>query len=560
MSLRFAVLRCFIVLLLLVAARGVAAVAHSDAAAHSRFRNCEDVKVSRTTSNDEVCATCEVYSGHAAVVLVGPSNASSQSPLRSRGVVDVRLPGGNGMPGASLYDTVASRDVASLLSALLESECLSRLVSFPWNSETVRRFFLRQEVVIEHVFAIDRSEKQLHGPSVAALAKASAMLKLVSFSPSVVDGALVCDTEVIADGIKVNDLCSARSVSVLPQGLREILGISPVSSSLSLTPLANDSFRATCAVQSSTVTSFCVRIAAIQASSTYPLQVSWAARTGPDVMFAYVFALFFVLTFVQRLVESSRVAQLMCAGLFGVFILGSVAVVYVVRDFSKTKLGKVGIAGMITLGGVAALTEGFLSAMTAYVAVEVQRNIIVQLILVALYFVSAAGAHFMLGGRLPQATSLVVRAGRYFVALVCFAYNPEATVIGSLSVATSYLLVTFLAWPLLLGVLRSPLALFGRDEGEPRDDLPPAASVEVRYARPLAASKMRGTQEEKFRQYQREGNEFTRRALEELAAKVRENPAKYSSKVVNPNQLVSWAGESCPRRRRGANSRASDSD
>jgi hypothetical protein len=508
--------------------------------AGERYRNCEINVSASTASQPYEVATCRFYAGQAAVVLVGAANASEQSPVRRQMFLD-------GASTTRRVSTLPQLDFSGLWSALDWNSVLvsgAVLPRFLWDPATIRTFFLRREMIIEFEFSIDSGERQTYGPTAAATHKASELVKLVAFPPMRQrgDGLLVCDPEVLADGHGIANICAAHAHgSMLPQGLREMLGLTPATAHVTLTakptPSSPNGFLFSCYVSMGIPTTTCIRIAAPQTTAEAPITATITTRTAPDRSTALLFAALVVLALWQSLLERSRVAQLFCAGFFGVVFLAVLAVVYVVRDLSNTRMGKVGIS-VVALGGIAALAEGFFSAVAAYVVVEAQQNIIVQSVLLVTYIASAVAAHFLFGGGLLRATVLVVQALRLGILAALLMYNPEACIVGATGLVTALLAGRF---ALAIGTRIGGLLFSSRND--PQENLPPQASVAVEYAKPVAAG-LHGTREQKMLQYQRDGEKQTRLALEQLAATIRANPAKYAAKVKNPNQLVRWAGES----------------
>lgn len=92
------------------------------------------------------------------------------------------------------------------------------------------------------------------------------------------------------------------------------------------------------------------------------------------------------------------------------------------------------------------------------------------------------------------------------------------------------------------------LRSYGETAYEPTDEIPEEARQTVSRCRPLTYEGNVGlgnggmSHLEKMRKYDADGAEYTRRALDDLAEKLRSHPEKYTSRLRNPNSVQQWAG------------------
>ena len=225
-----------------------------------------------------------------------------------------------------------------------------------------------------------------------------------------------------------------------------------------------------------------------------------------------------------RLIQSPSM-QLIASFVFGVIVLVVVLAFFVLKDIRHTRLGQLGVMLMFSLGGVAALSEGLLSAAASYVLFELQRNLIVQCVLGVSGVTSAVLSHFVFYEKLPRIMNMVCIGLMVTLSLVWFNHYREANV----------------AVLLLLGCVKlfasSRCSSFSQlcDEG-PRDAVP----MHGKFV-PFCQGVGGGSTEAKMNAFEAHGRLNTQVELEKLARVVRRNPQAFTTRVKDPNGLSRWA-------------------
>lgn len=268
---------------------------------------------------------------------------------------------------------------------------------------------------------------------------------------------------------------------------------------------------------------------------------------------------------IRPYVEGSRLAHYILSGLFGVFILFMMVLLYVVREVQRMTIGKVGVLVVLAVGGVTAFAEGVLSALgqLLYTVQEQQTDLLLYVSIGLLILAQVSSIVMQLlfpRAYLEAGTRWGLRVVVCVVFLLSFARNREATVLTCVMYVLFHprRLVRVVRWA-------SGASAFENHSNEPADTFPASSRKTLRYAAPLveeagayggyaaednsSSGNHRSTSPSralshaaKMKKFEEDGAVYTQRALQQLAAQIRADPARYATRLRDPNGVVRWAG------------------
>ncbi|KPI85222.1 hypothetical protein ABL78_5730 [Leptomonas seymouri] len=282
----------------------------------------------------------------------------------------------------------------------------------------------------------------------------------------------------------------------------------------------------------------------------------------------------------ERRVAQSAVARHIVTGLTGTLLLCIAAVFYVLRELQRMSVGKLAVVAAVVLGGSTAALEGIFSVLWSYYnldslwastsashALSERADLLaLALLVVGLLFVLNDFLFNLLvpAAYLSAVTRWSVRALLVLLWWMCLRRNAEAT----LTTVLLYVLLSKARWlPSCLLQRRltqretrrqphqhgqqppTPSCSDAWRIEDPLQDIPGYAQQARAYVRPFAVvdhgdyDKLR-TAESRFKKFEEDGANSTRRALEELAAHLRAHPGKYAMRLRDPNGVQRWAGTS----------------
>ena len=241
-----------------------------------------------------------------------------------------------------------------------------------------------------------------------------------------------------------------------------------------------------------------------------------------------------VITVLRPMLSQQPVLQFMVAAMFGLVIVLIIAGWFVFRDFHRTRLGRIGLLAVFSLGGWAAVGEGALSAFIAILIHQFQHSMIFKIISLVSATIATGVTHWYFREKLKVAADWSLFLGQR-VLLVYLAYeNVEIAMEATLLLFWAHIIAWF-------GGFRIKLTI---DDDEPKDSFPAYVHNGGEYRRPITSSYVPGrTPQEKMRNYERMGSNYTQYEVDRLREHIRQNPGKYTTRIRDPNGMARWAGE-----------------
>jgi hypothetical protein len=280
-----------------------------------------------------------------------------------------------------------------------------------------------------------------------------------------------------------------------------------------------------------------------------------------DVVWTMLFVSLVVVSCLRPIVLRHPLLQVVLCFALGVLVFLCVALYMIIRDLQRTRIGKAGLVALLASGGVLFAVEGLMSAVFSVAFHEIRTNNTVHAAIAVASFVSAIFSQIVLRPMLPTITSCVFTVAQGTLVVLMLCCNREASlmtavawlgwIVGLWSVLVTCvpLWILWLAYLPLRVIMRAIIGLTSvttsaANDGDPLDNIP-VFNAEPQYCKPLAATSLGSraqSAEERLDAYERQGSACTRRALEALAATVRDHPEKYISRVRDPNGLARFAG------------------
>jgi len=491
------------------------------------------------------------------VRLVGPSTLADVGPLRNvssrhpqaRANLPPSITGGVLAMGKSLFHScilqfngsecagMFSSGVQTLVSAVVSIRFLDAKAYFrtlPW---------LRRAIEVRFQFTggdFSRlSTKEL-------LLQSQSILRVQSFDPYCAeDGAILCDERVVAEQqfdqqqVTVVEECGpVTSWTYVPDIVANALTLRTVISSreAKVSAVNSKTVDASCTLQLPVFLSKCFRFSS-QTPQEAGLLVDVRVIEDLDRAWVGLAIAFLCLTVIEMLVRRSVTLQYVCAALFGAAVLLFLVAFWLVRDSSRSRMGLLAFASVVVAGGVLGFAEGIMQTTTTVVMQTLEQNALAQVAFLLTCIATAGTSRWVLGSSFSYVIVGLIRTMRMLVLFLGLAHNREATV---LCAGGFFLLYQW--FPVLLWCL-TPAPLEPRyPESDDEEPLPAAAFRAQGTIRPMVRSGITtGTIEQRFVEYEKRGKSHTERALEELAAKIRANPNKYSGRLQDPDQVLSWA-------------------
>ncbi|CBH15347.1 hypothetical protein, conserved [Trypanosoma brucei gambiense DAL972] len=288
----------------------------------------------------------------------------------------------------------------------------------------------------------------------------------------------------------------------------------------------------------------CLRLSAVKNDN---LIVELEESTVFDTFWLKIMLLFVLLVFIKPWVEEIPALQIFIAGLGSVTLLFVVTILYVLKRLQGMTIGKVGLVAMATLGGTALLAETFLSAVVALYYAFVHYDNEAEMIFYGSAMLLVFGLTCGLLSRhycatyLTELTRWTLRLLQLAVLACAIMQNREATF-------ASFVAALLFHPPRILRLIQwfSSSSSLVNNENEPQETFPSEALREVTYVTPLCMEGRTGRvstmdSRERLDLYRISGNEYTHRALEDLARRVNSNPDRYASKVNDAGGVLNWA-------------------
>lgn len=317
------------------------------------------------------------------------------------------------------------------------------------------------------------------------------------------------------------------------------------------------------------------------------LPVSLEETCSFDILWLQMLFMAWVVWQLERRVAQSTLVKHLVTGLSGVLLLLLLLLWYVIRRLQGTSFQLAMLAMALLLGGSTAMTDGLLNVVKSihYIIMSLSEPAsgggrgwagaegggdadddsstsapsVFVVLGSGLLVLVCVGSGILLNWLVPPAvlratTFWCVRALLWTLWGLCVLRNTEATVVAALLWTLWQARSLARATPRFSSPARRGTSV-EFSVNDPLEEVPHDARQARGYVTPLAVSSWAATSGgsntgyaslrtsgARLKRYEEEGAEYTRCALEKLAAHLRANPGRYATRLLDPNGVQHWAG------------------
>ena len=259
------------------------------------------------------------------------------------------------------------------------------------------------------------------------------------------------------------------------------------------------------------------------------VDVTVACQTRFDTETLLLITLFLFLTYFGPTVLCNSVSRMIICIIFGSLAAVMIISFFILRDISRTTLGRISVATAVFFGSLGVLSEGLFRSFIPWFVTTVRNDRSLQIggiatgvAVVATFRYLNIQKYFMM---LSYGILRTLQLGLLVLALT----GNAALCISCTAIPVLFCSLAFFIW-----------YVFQKNYGSARESFPSyvyqEASVMTQSCETLS-----GTPDEKMRKYELEGAIHTRKYLEKLGEDIRSN-VNVVTRTNDPNTIAHWAG------------------